>query len=81
MTTFCFNFCSVLNYLFYLLIIIAIVHWDTKLIPDLTGQENIDRFPVIVSISNIEQLLGVPQIPSSMGGEISGNEHQVFMIP
>ncbi|XP_025405167.1 uncharacterized protein LOC112679535 [Sipha flava] len=49
----------------------VIVHWDTKLLPNLSGQEKVDRLPVIASSPNVEQLLGVPQIPSGTGSEIS----------
>jgi len=49
----------------------VIVHWDTKLLPGLTNQEKVDRLPVIVSTPNGEQLLGVPEIPSGTGSEIS----------
>jgi len=43
---------------------------DTKLLPDLCGQEKDDRLLVIVSTPNGEQLLGVPQIPLGTSSEI-----------
>lgn len=49
----------------------VIAHWDTKLLPGLTNQEKVDHLPVIVSTPNGEQLLGVPEIPSGTGSEIS----------
>jgi hypothetical protein len=49
----------------------VVVHWDTKLLPDVSGQEKVDRLPVIVTAPGVEQLLGVPQLTSSSGGEIS----------
>ena len=38
------------------------VHCDGKLLPDITGRENFDRLPVLVTGAGIEQLLGVPKI-------------------
>lgn len=50
----------------------AVIHWDSKMLPDLTQRTNIDRLPVIVSSSsNFEQLLGVPGLASSKGVEVS----------
>lgn len=43
------------------------VHWDGKLMPDLTGNEHIDRLPVVVTGMGISQLLAVPKIASSSG--------------
>ena len=43
------------------------VHWDGKLIEDLTKKENVDRLPVLVSGASIEKLLGVPKLPSGTG--------------
>jgi len=45
-----------------------IVHWDGKLIEDLTGQEKVDRLPIIVtSIGGAVQLLSVPRISAGTG--------------
>ena len=44
-----------------------VVHWDGKLLPDTTGNEKVDRLPVIVTGNQIEQLLGVPKLPSGTG--------------
>lgn len=49
----------------------SVVHWDTKLLPSVTGMEKLDRLPVIVKTLFTEQLLGVPHIPSGSGKEIS----------
>lgn len=43
------------------------VHWDGKLLPDVTGNDKVDRLPVLVSGSGIIKLLGVPKIPSGTG--------------
>ena len=49
-----------------------IVHWDGKLLPDITGKEKVDRLPVIVSGVDLEQLLSVPKIPSGTGAAQAG---------
>lgn len=41
------------------------------MLPDVTGNRNVDRLPIIITSSNTEQLLGVPQLPSSTGLEVS----------
>ena len=43
------------------------VHWDGKLLPDLLGQEKVDRLPVLVTGTDTEQLLGVPKLTSGTG--------------
>ena len=42
-------------------------HWDGKLMEDLTSKEHVDRLPVLVSGVGVEQLLGVPKLPSGTG--------------
>lgn len=49
----------------------VVVHWDSKILPNLIGTENVDRLPVIITAPNIEQLLGVPHLSSGTGKEIS----------
>jgi len=43
------------------------VHWDGKLLTDLTGKELVDRLPVFVSGLETNQLLGVPKLISGTG--------------
>ena len=38
------------------------VHWDGKMMEDLTSLENVDRLHIIVSSAEEEQLLGVPKL-------------------
>ena len=38
------------------------VHWDGKLLPDITSREMVDRLPVLVSGADVQQLLGIPRI-------------------
>jgi len=43
------------------------LHWDGKLMAELTGDEKVDRLPIIVSGNGIEQLLCVPKLPAGTG--------------
>jgi hypothetical protein len=43
------------------------VHWDGKLLPTLTGHENVDRLAIIVSGDGVMKLLAVPQLASGTG--------------
>lgn len=43
------------------------MHWDGKLLNDITGTEHVDRLPVILSQNNQFQLLGVPKMESGTG--------------
>jgi len=51
------------------------VHWDGKLLPDLTGSENVDRLPILVSADGKAQLLSVPKLPSGTG---EAQAHAIF---
>ncbi|XP_062551636.1 uncharacterized protein LOC134216869 isoform X1 [Armigeres subalbatus] len=50
-----------------------VVHWDEKLLQDLTGTDKVERLPVLVSSGANVQLLGVPKL-SSGTGERQANE-------
>jgi hypothetical protein len=43
-----------------------IVHFDNKLLPDISGV-TLERVPVVVSGMNIEKILGIPKLPSATG--------------
>jgi hypothetical protein len=43
------------------------VHWDGKLMESLTGNEKVDRLPVLISYTGGVQLLGVPSLPNGTG--------------
>ena len=49
----------------------SIVHWDGKLLPDVTGEvtNNVDRLPVLLSslVDGTTKLLGVPKLASGSG--------------
>ena len=43
------------------------VHWDGKLLPDLTGNKSVDRLPILGSFGEDTQLLSVPKIVAGTG--------------
>lgn len=47
------------------------IHWDGKIMPDITGQDSVDRLPILVTGQHVEQLLGVPKLSSGTGESIS----------
>lgn len=49
----------------------VVVHWDSKLLPDMKQKCNVDRLAVAATGPSFEQLLGAPQIVSSTGTEMS----------
>ena len=48
-----------------------VLHWDGKLMEALTGDEKVDRLPIIVSGSGTEQLLRIPKLSSGTGQAIA----------
>ena len=44
-----------------------VVHWDGKLMADLSGKEHIDRLPIIVSGRGVSQLLKVSKVSGGSG--------------
>ena len=48
-----------------------VVHWDGKLMQDLTSKELVDRLPILVSGKGTTQLLGIPKLNSGTGGDIA----------
>jgi len=47
------------------------VHWDGKILPDITGKDNVDRLPILVSGDGVSKLLSVPKLESGTGEAIS----------
>ncbi|XP_044577706.1 uncharacterized protein LOC123260590 [Cotesia glomerata] len=41
-----------------------VVHWDGKILQDITGSKSVDRLPILLTAFGIEQLLGVPKMDS-----------------
>ena len=44
-----------------------VVHWDGKMLHDLTGKETVDRLPILVSGKGVSQLLIAAKLHSSTG--------------
>lgn len=40
----------------------VVLHWDGKILPNLTGKQTVDRLPVVITNNGSEQLLGVPKL-------------------
>ena len=45
----------------------AVLHWDGKLLPHILNKENVERLAVLISCSDEEQLIGVPQMENNKG--------------
>lgn len=43
------------------------VHWDGKMLEDISGHTVVDRLPILVSGENVDQLLSVPKLESGSG--------------
>lgn len=43
------------------------IHWDGKMIEDISGHEIVDRLPILVSGKSVDQLLAVPKLASGTG--------------
>jgi len=46
------------------------VHWDGKLMPDLTGRNDVDRLPILVTGLGIEKLLAAPKLSNGTGEQM-----------
>ena len=44
-----------------------IIHWDGKLLPELTGKKKTDRLPIIISGKGVSQILSVAKLSSATG--------------
>ena len=54
------------------------VHWDGKLLQDITGIESEDRLTILVSSFENEQLLQVPKLISGAGVNIANAVYESF---
>jgi hypothetical protein len=48
-----------------------VLHFDGKILKDVTGEQNVDRLAIIVSGSGTEQLLAIPKLSNGTGKEIA----------
>lgn len=49
------------------------IHWDGKLMSDISGKEKVDRLPVLVTGLNIDKLLGVPKLLGGTGENMAAS--------
>ncbi|XP_063547373.1 uncharacterized protein LOC134754858 [Cydia strobilella] len=52
------------------------IHWDGKLIEDITGHETVDRLPILVSGHGVDQLLAVPKLERGTGEACASAVHE-----
>ena len=52
-----------------------VVHWNGKIMEDLSSKQYVDRLPVYVMGEGICQLLGVPKLTSDTGEEQASAEN------
>src|SRR5678815_928754 len=55
------------------------IHWDGKLMEDITGHENIERLPVLISGLGVDKLLGVPKLTRGTGKNIADAIYQLVL--
>ena len=46
-----------------------VLHFDEKILPEISGAGQVNRLPVLVTGDGIEKLLGVPKLPSGTGAQ------------
>lgn len=39
-----------------------VLHWDGKILKDIIGTQTVDRLPIVLSIADVQQLIGVPKM-------------------
>ncbi|ESN96879.1 hypothetical protein HELRODRAFT_178679 [Helobdella robusta] len=55
------------------------VHWDGKLLLDLTGNQKVDRLPIVVAGAGVEKLLSVPKLESGTGERQATAVHECLL--
>lgn len=55
----------------------AVIHFDTKILPDIVGKKKVDRMPVVCSQATGDQLLGIPKIQNGSG---ENQAHAVYKL-
>lgn len=48
-----------------------IVHWDGKCLPEMTGDDKVERLLIIVSSNSVEKLLAVPKLENGTGRKMA----------
>lgn len=57
----------------------AVIHWDGKILPAITGKEKVERLSFILTSGDKEILLGVPVLPDSTGKEQAAAVYQLLV--
>ncbi|ESO04094.1 hypothetical protein HELRODRAFT_173172 [Helobdella robusta] len=55
------------------------VHWDGKFLLDLTGNQKVDRLPIVVAGAGVEKLLSVPKLESGTGERQATAVHECLL--
>ena len=55
------------------------IHWDGKLLEEITGEDIVNRLPVLVSGNGVDQLLGVPKLTSGTGENTSAAVYKLVL--
>jgi len=54
------------------------IHWDSKILPDITGKTKVDRLSIIATAPNTEQILGVPELSVGTSYEVSSDVYDTL---
>lgn len=57
-----------------------VVHWDGKILPEITGRDKVDRLPIVVKQEDTEQLIGVPKLTSGTGNAIASSVFELLNL-
>lgn len=55
------------------------VHWDGKMLEDMTGHEVVYRLPVLVSGKGVDQLLSIPKLESGESEQIASGVYECLL--
>lgn len=55
------------------------IHWDGKMLEDITGKESVDRLPILVSGAGVQQLLAVPKLSVGTGEATASAVHNTCL--
>jgi len=55
------------------------IHWDGKIIEDISGHETVARLPILVSGKSVDQLLAIPKLISGTGKSIASTVYETTL--
>jgi len=56
----------------------VVIHWDSKMLPEITGKSNINLLPIGAKSPGIKQLFGVPGLTLGMGSKVSTAVYKIL---